>query len=167
MQVPEPSRGARRVIATTLAALAALAGGCGSDPDELSAEELVAQGNEICVEAREAFTDLQPKPPGTAREAADLTEQLIGIAEDELERIDDLQPSADLEDELDAYLEARETGIEYLHDGLEAAENEDITAYADAQAAIADDQVERLKLARAVGFTECSRPLARTGSSSG
>jgi hypothetical protein len=158
----QPRNRARRAVAmagvlaaSTLGAFA----GCGSDSDELSEEELVAEGNEICLEAREAFAELQDAPPTTAREAADLTEQLLGIAEDELDQISALEPPSDLQDELDSYLAARERGIELLRDGLEAAESEDAAAYADAQAAIAAEQVERLELARAVGFTECSRPL--------
>jgi hypothetical protein len=65
---------------------------------------------------------------------------------------------------LDRYIEAREQGLEILRDGLEAAEDDDAEAYADAQAQIADTQVDRARLAREVGFTECSRPLtAETG----
>jgi hypothetical protein len=127
--------------------------------EELTEQDLIAQGDEICSEAHDAFTDLQQRPPTTARAAADLTDQLIGISEDELDQLRDLTPPAELEDELDRYLASREDAIDLLHDGLDAANDGDAFAYAEAQAKIAADQLKRLKLARAVGFTECSRPL--------
>jgi hypothetical protein len=166
----EPRKRARLAIAAAglvavVAVVVAVASllDLGPFADELSREELIAEGNEICAEAQAAFADLQADPPTTAREAADLTEQLIGISEDELEEIGDLDAPAELDDELDRYLDARERGIELLRDGLEAARDEDATAYAEAQASVAEDQVERLKLAREVGFTECSRPATGSG----
>jgi hypothetical protein len=126
---------------------------------ELTAEELIAEGDEICAEAHDAFVDLQDDPPTTAREAADLTDRLIGISEDELDEIDDLDGPSELDDPLDRYLDSRQEGIDLLHEGLDAAEDEDAFAYADAQAKIAADQLRRLKLARDVGFTKCSRPV--------
>jgi hypothetical protein len=65
---------------------------------------------------------------------------------------------------LERYLKARQDGVAILEQGLKAAESNDAQAYAAAQAKMAAGQVDRLKLAQAVGFTECSRP---GGSSSG
>jgi hypothetical protein len=127
--------------------------------EELSRAEFLDEGDEICTEAHEAFTELQDKTPATAREAVDLTQQLINIAEDERGEIDDLNGPSDLDDELDAYLSAREEGIDLLHRGLDAAEADDGSAYAASQAKVAAQQLKRLDLAEAVGFTECSRPL--------
>jgi hypothetical protein len=127
--------------------------------EELSRAEFLAQGDEICTQAHEAFTDLQDQTPATAREAVDLTEQLINIAEDERDEIGDLNGPSDLDDKVDAYLSAREDGIELLHRGLDAAEDNDGQAYAASQAKVAAQQIERLQLALAVGFRECSRPL--------
>jgi hypothetical protein len=120
-----------------------------SGGEELSREEFLAEGDEICAEAREAFTELQANVPTTAREAVDLTGQLVNISED--------APS-ELE-EVDVYLSAREEGIELLRRGLDAAEDDDGQAYASAQARVAAQQTKRLELARAVGFTGCSRPI--------
>jgi hypothetical protein len=127
--------------------------------EEISRAEFLAQGDEICAEAHEAFTELQAETPATAREAVDLTEQLINIAEDERDEIDDLNGPSELDDEVDAYLSAREDGIELLRRGLDAAEDNDGQAYAASQSKVAAQQLERLELAEAVGFTECSRPL--------
>jgi hypothetical protein len=127
--------------------------------EELSRAEFLAQGDEICTEAHEAFTELQGETPATAREAVDLTEQLIGIAEDERDEIDELNGPSELDDEVDAYLSARAEGIDLLHRGLDAAEDDDGAAYAASQAKVAAQQLERQELAEAVGFDECSRPL--------
>jgi hypothetical protein len=127
--------------------------------DELSSEEFLSRGDEICTEAHDAFKDLQGEAPTTAAEAAELTGKLIDISEDEVDEIRDLDRPSDLDDEVDSYLAAREDGIELLGDGREAAEDQDAGAYASAQAQVAADQLKRLKLAQAVGFTECSRPL--------
>jgi hypothetical protein len=127
--------------------------------DELSRAEFLTQGDEICTEAHEAFTDLQREAPATAREAVDLTEQLMNIAEDERDEIGDLNPPSDLDDKVDAYLSARDEGIDLLQRGLDAAEGDDGTGYAAAQAKLASQQLERRDLAESVGFTECSAPL--------
>lgn len=127
--------------------------------DELSRQEFLAQGDEICAEAHGAFTDLQDETPGTAAQAADLTGQLVNIAEDERDEIDDLEGPEDLEGEVDAYLSAREEGIDQLQRGLDAAEDADAGAYADAQAKLAAAQLKRQRAAQEIGFRECSRPL--------
>jgi hypothetical protein len=127
--------------------------------DELSRAEFLSQGDEICAEARDAFTELQDEAPATAREAVDLTDQLVSISEDEQDELSELNGPGDLDDAMDAYLERREAGIDELRRGLDAAEADDGPAYASAQAKVADQQLERLELAQAVGFNECSRPL--------
>jgi hypothetical protein len=129
-----------------------------SGGEELSREEFLAEGDEICAEAREAFTELQANVPTTAREAVDLTGQLVNISEDEQDELRELNAPSELE-EVDVYLSAREEGIELLRRGLDAAEDDDGQAYASAQARVAAQQTKRLELARAVGFTECSRPI--------
>jgi hypothetical protein len=159
-----PSPGDRRrwalggaVVAVVAAAVAIAAlrpfGG------ELTRAELVAQGDEICAQARNDFEALQRQPPRTAREAADLTRRLIGVAEDELDAIDDLDHPADLDSEIDRYLAARGEGIELLRDGAVAAEAGDQRRYEAAQAELDAGQRFRRRLAREIGFRECSRPI--------
>jgi hypothetical protein len=164
---PGPPRGDPRRIWIALAALgvAALVGiaivadlGPFAD-DELGEAEFLARGDEICREAHDEFEELQGRPPNTASEAADLTGNLIEISEGELDEIRDRNAPASLERSLQRYLVSREEGIEQLEKGLDAAEHGDAVAYADAQAKVAAEQVHRLKLAKQVGFSECSRVL--------
>jgi hypothetical protein len=153
-------------IAVVVAAIAGVGPFDGDgEGEELTEEEFIARGDEICTEGRERFAELQQDPPKSAGEAAELTRQLIEITEGEIDDLRALNAPADLEAPLDDYLESREAGVEILRDGLEAAENEDADAYAEAQAQIARSQVDRARLAEEVGFTGCSRPLtAESGS---
>jgi hypothetical protein len=151
-------------VGVTVAAIAGMGPFDGEEGEELTANEVVSRGNEICTEGRERFAELQRDPPQSAAEAAELTRQLIEITEGEIEDLGAMNAPDEVQGALDRYLEAREEGLEILRDGLEAAEDDDAEAYADAQAQIADTQVDRARLAEEVGFTECSRPLtAETG----
>jgi hypothetical protein len=127
--------------------------------EELSRAELIAAGDEICERAHEAFVELQDDQPRTAREAHDLTDQLVGIAEDERDEVADLDGPDDVDELVDRYLEARDEGIDALRAGRDAADDDDADAYSRAQAELASAQDERRRLARRVGFRECSRPL--------
>ncbi len=131
--------------------------------EELSEAEFLARGDEICAQAHDDFERLQSEPPRTAAEATELTEELVAISRDELDAIAELNPPGTLGASLGRYLDAREGGIDQLRDGLDAADAGDAFAYAKAQAEVASSQPERLRLARRVGFTECSRPLFGRG----
>jgi hypothetical protein len=148
----------------SLAVCAALLAGCGpfGGDDELTEEEFVAQGDEICKRGREQYQELQQDPPRTASEAAELTRRLIAITEGEIADLRVLNAPPESQDALDDYLAAREAGLGVLREGLAAAEDQDAEAYAEAQAKIAEGQVQRSRLAEQVGFTECSRPLTDT-----
>jgi hypothetical protein len=149
------------LLATMLTAALAL-GSCGGDddtPNSLTKAEFTARGDEVCRQAHEQFAELQPNPPITAEKAAALQEALIQISEDELSQIRALGPPPEVEPALDRYLRAREEGIGLLRKGLEAAEEKDAFAYEAIKQRVAAGQVHRLELARAVGFTVCSRPI--------
>lgn len=156
-----------RCARTCLTALAlagcVLTAGCGpfgGGGGELTKEELIAQGDEICQRGRDQYLELQKNPPQTAQASAALTSKLIEITEAEIADLRDLDAPAASEDALNAYLEAREAGVDVLREGLAAAQDQDSQAYAEAQAKIAEGQVHRARLAEEVGFTECSRPLS-------
>jgi hypothetical protein len=129
-----------------------------SEP-ELTSGELIARGDAVCREAHQAFTDLQDQPPQTSQQAAELTEQLLGIANDELDRIAELSGPPEFDGQLEGYLEARERGIEALEKGHQAARDGDDDAYTAAQEDLADTQRDRREIAREIGFAICSRPL--------
>lgn len=128
--------------------------------DELTAEEFISQGDEICSEAHDEFLDLQEGAPRTPSDAAELTGALIDVAEEERDAISDLREPDSLSEQLERYLEARGRGIDVLREGLEAAEDADADAYEALQAELASTQVDpRFEIAGEIGFKECSKPL--------
>ena len=128
--------------------------------EELSRGELIVRADQICAEANDAFEEQQAKPPQTPEQAAELTDHLVGIAEDESKQIAELERPPEMDAELDAYLKAREGGIELLKQGRDAADDGDAGTYIEAQSEIERTQPERRTLARQIGFSECSRPLS-------
>jgi hypothetical protein len=160
------------VCAATLT-IAGCGGGGGSSSsttstgEPLTKQDLVAKGDAICKQALGQFQQLQQNPPTTAEGFAALTQKLIDISDNELNQLRDLTPPASLQSSLDAYLKSLEKNIAVLKQGLKAAQQSDATAFAKAQAKTVSTQVERLQLARAVGFKECSRPAGTASGTSG
>lgn len=127
--------------------------------DDLTAAEYRAQVDEVCSQAHDDFKELQDSPPDTASEAEQLTSELLAISQDELDAVAGLNEPVELTIALERYLEARESGIERLREGLDAAKAGDALAYVQAQSDLASTQRKRENLARRVGFKECSEVL--------
>jgi hypothetical protein len=151
------------MIAALLAGLAGCGGGNGDTTSvaegQLSKSELVDQGDAICKEASDQFAQARKDLPTTAEESATFTERLIEITETEVSQLRALDAPASLEPAMKRYLAALEANIATLREGLAAAQQNDATGYAEAQAKAVEGQVERLRLAQAVGFRTCSRPV--------
>lgn len=138
-------------------ALVALPGCGGGDTEQVSAQQLLSRGDEICRHGRARFNEIQAQAPANASAAADQANELLDVATDELNELREIRPPAELSKEYNRYLEARGRALELLERGRDAAEDKDADAYGIAQAKAAAGQPERLKLARAVGFKECSK----------
>jgi hypothetical protein len=177
MQPEGGQSGLRRPAVTVLAVLALMAVivalaavfGLGPFDDDggstttLDKAQFTAKGDQVCKAAHQKFVELQKTPPKSAEGAATLTQNLIEISENELSQIRALDVPPQVQPALDRYLQAREQGIAELKKGLQAAQDKNARAYADAQAKIAAGQVQRLKLAREVGFSDCSRVPVQGG----
>jgi hypothetical protein len=168
--------GMRTTCVAVAALLLILVGGCGgggadttstTGGQELTRSELIAKGDAICEDAHERFAQLQASPPTTPEESATFTQQLIDITETEVSQLRALDAPASVKPALDDYLKALDKNVEVLKQGLTAAQQSDAAAYARAQAKAVKGQVERLRLAQAVGFSECSRPAGTAPSSAG
>jgi hypothetical protein len=144
-------------IVVILALAAALDLGPFSDENgQLSRSEFISQGDEICRQDHDKFTELQSVKPANSTEAANLQEKLIAISETELDQIEGLDAPSDAQPALDRYLRAREQGITLLKKGLAAAERDDAFAYLQTRQQLAATQHRRTELAQQVGFRECS-----------
>lgn len=127
--------------------------------EDLSEAEFLARGDELCAQAHSGFEESQDSPPRTASEARELTSELLAIAREERHAIADLDAPTSLDAAVERYLNVRERGIGRLEAGVEAAEGGDAVAYEKAQAGLASGQLKRRRLARRIGFEECSRVL--------
>ncbi len=152
------------VAGLTAAALADLGPFEDDGGGALTQADFVTQGNAICQRGDQQFAELHKSPPKTPQAAAALTAKVIQLSTQELSSLEALQAPASAKPAFERYLAARRDVIATLHKGETAAQNEDAAGYAQAQAEVAGGQVKRARLAREVGFTQCSRPF---GASSG
>jgi ElaB/YqjD/DUF883 family membrane-anchored ribosome-binding protein len=148
----------RRLIVVAIAVVPAATGaGCGSDTEQVDAEELISRGDAICAEGRQRFDEVQGEAPANAAAAVDQTQELVDIATDELNELRNIRPPDELRESYDSYLEARGRALELLEQGRDAAEDKDAEAYGRAQAKASAEEPQRRKLARTVGFKVCSK----------
>lgn len=134
--------------------------GCGDGEDEVSAEELVQKGDEICRLVDERFTEIQAEPLTSASVGAEQAGELLGVADEAQADLRDLGAPDELRDDYDRYLEEREKVSDLIERGREAAEDQDGDAFGEAQADVAAGAPERRRLARALGFKVCSQGRA-------
>lgn len=141
--------------------------GCGEkdEPAGAGGSAAIAEGDAICAESQERIAELRRGVPATPRAAAELTAGIVAAYEDEVASLRALAVPAEAQADLDRYLSAREAALENLREGLAAARRGDELGYAEAQAAVARGQLERTRLAEAVGFERCSVPLSGAPSS--
>jgi hypothetical protein len=153
--MPELARLLPLLIACAVTILAIA--GCGDGSDEVSAEELVQKGDEVCRGVQERFAEIQAQPPASASEGAEQAGELLGVADDAQAELRDIQPPEELRDRYDGYLDARDEVGAALERGKQAAENQDGAAYGRAQEEAAAGAPERRRLARGLGFKVCSQ----------
>jgi hypothetical protein len=144
------------LVLPALAILALGASGCGGGKHQVTAAELDQQGDQICRDEQSKFREIQAKPLGNASDAVDQTKALIQVAESANSALGDLEPPDALSTPLDIYLSARNRAIDEMKRGQDAAENQDSSTYAAAQAAVVHSAPERKKLADSLGFKVCS-----------
>jgi hypothetical protein len=140
-------------IALPMAALMACDGGS----EEMSAEELVSKGDEICTEERDRFDEIQSVPLTSASVGAKQAKELLAAAESAQDDLRDLEPPEEIRDSYDSYLDARDEVSDLLERGREAAEDKDGAAFSKAQEEAAAGAARREKLARELGFKVCSQ----------
>jgi hypothetical protein len=135
--------------------ITALASGCGSGKDEMSAAELRQNADAICREEQSRFDRVQATAPANASIAADQTKELIGVSEAASSDLGDLEPPDSLADAYDSYLDARGRALDQMKRGQVAAENRDSAGYVAAQTAVAKGAAERRRFAAALGLQVC------------
>ena len=127
-------------------------GACGSDEDRLTAEEFTDQGNEICKTSNEAVeaadAEMSSNPDPSPEEiTAYLEDDLIPSIQTAIDDFEDLNPPEDLEDDLDAFIEAAQAALDELEAGADDPE---------ALFAGEDPFAEVNALATQLGLTTCA-----------
>jgi len=118
----------RALAGAGVGALLLLGAGCGDEGDELSEEEFLAQGNEICAQGNEeldaAFEEAFPDDdaePTPQQVAALFLDELIPNVQAQIDDLEGLEGPDSLEEDLDAVLEDAEAAL----DDLEQQANDD------------------------------------------
>ena len=148
------------MVALPIALSMGVAIGCGGGSEELSAEELVAEGDEICSEERDRFDEIQSVPLTSASVGAKQANELLAAAESAQDDLRELEPPEEIRDSYDSYLDARDAVSDLLERGREAAEEKDGAAFGTAQEEAAAGAGKREKLASELGFKVCSQSAA-------
>ena len=99
----------------------------------------------------------QARAPASAKAAAGQTDELVQIATGELDELRESAHRTSCARDTTPTSTAQGLALELLERGRAAAEEEDAGPIGKAQARAAAEQPERLKLARAVGFKQCSK----------
>jgi hypothetical protein len=137
-----------------LALLAAVIAGCGGEEGErLARDEWIARADSICAEASRELDALGE--PGTPAELAELSDEAAAIAERQLDRLRDLRPPTEVEDDYTRMLDLTDDQIEISREIADAAREGDPAAV---QALVEegrslDDEAD--ELAARYGFEEC------------
>ena len=148
------------MVALPIALSMGVAIGCGGGSEELSAEELVAEGDEICSEERDRFDEIQSVPLTSASVGAKQANELLAAAESAQDDLRELEPPEEIRDSYDSYLDARDAVSDLLERGREAAEEKDGAAFGTAQEEAAAGAGKREKLASELSFKVCSQSAA-------
>jgi hypothetical protein len=130
---------------------------CGGGGQQVSAEELVQKGDDICTEVQERFAEIQRAPPASASDGADQAAELLEVADGAETELQDLEPPEELRDAYARYLDLRERVNDLIQAGKDAAQDQDGAAYGKAQEEAAKGAPERRRVAKELGFKVCSQ----------
>lgn len=147
-----PSRGARLIVAASLAALAFAA--CGGD-DTLSKEEYIERADEICEDIDRQIRELgEPEDPEAFEE---LVEEGTEITNNGLERLRELEPPEEDRDQINRMLNKIEEAVELLPEIQEALEDRDVEELQRLQTQVQAAANEAQEIAEDYGFEQCAR----------
>jgi hypothetical protein len=158
----------RPYLPTTLVlglAAAALFTGCGEDEDSVAVDEtdFAREADSVCRKSQAEFNRIQRTGTSTPAQAERQVEALVDVSEEAVGELRKLSPPDELRPDMDRYLAAREQAIAVLEQARRAAAESDFPAYLEAKRRVAARAGERLRLARALGLRQCSRPSISLG----
>ena len=126
-------------------------------PQTLSRDELIAGADAICADNQATYKDALVRfPNGETTADPVYSRELVGISTPAVKRFNSLAPPPGLSADYEKYVEAQERVKEYDREALQAANAGDTAAYLAARERRDAEQLERFRLARAIGLQTCS-----------
>ena len=139
-------------VVALLAALAAVAIGCGGSDDALPSDI-----GGVCREVADRFGQLQEQPPSSYEQAAATVNALLELADRGDEALAQLSDQAPDPESYGVYLQARAGVARRLEAASKAIDDENPRAYDLARSAANEGATKRRRLARDAGLDECAR----------
>jgi hypothetical protein len=150
----------KTLVAVTLAAVAITAAGCGGSGtggsaggDRLALADFIAQADAICKEYDAKFEALGT--PETPAEAADIVRSGSSIAVEQLGKLRELAPPADVEDRINEAYTALDEQIALFDDYAEAADANDTAAVQEISGKLDALNTKADDIAAEIGLEEC------------
>jgi hypothetical protein len=137
-----------------LAAAAVLVAGCGGG-DHLSKDELIKQGDALCLQQRAA--DQKIGATQSVKTLAAKGDELLASDRAALDRFAKLKPPSDLQGKFDAYVKRLRQSLQVEADLVAAAKKGDTTQLRKALLAIQAVRPQLATGAHDVGFRSCSQ----------
>ena len=139
------------VLASMVMFVAAACGGGGDD--RLTREELIEQGDAICTEYESRVDEVEA--PKSSDDVARFVDEAKPIIEEGTDKLDELTPPEELEDDYDQWIELSRNGVAAIDDLKAAAEEGDDARVEEILQGLDDDEAEADRLAQDIGFEDC------------
>ena len=138
------------VVTFTVVALGAA---CGGSDDRLSREELIEQGDAICSEYDSRVDEIED--PENSDDVARCVDEVKPVIEEGTDKLDELTPPEELEDDYDEWIELARAQVAAADDMKAAAAEGDDARVEEIVSDLRDNDAEANRLAQSIGFKEC------------
>ncbi len=125
-----------------------------TEPQRLSKAEFVRRADAVCAEYEQRLARL--RQPRDVEALADLADEALPIVQEAIARLRALEPPAELEPEVERWLERNDENAERLEALRDAARAGDATRVQTIASAAAENEREADELARRIGLRDCA-----------
>ncbi|MDX6625876.1 MAG: hypothetical protein QOE56_865 [Solirubrobacterales bacterium] len=126
-------------------------------PQTLTRNELIVEGDGICSQSRETFLRYRDEfPTGETEPSVGYSQLLVGISSKAVKKFNELDPPPSVRNEYGAYVASQEQVAKWDKDALKAAQAGDEAAYLAAREDRDNTEPERRQLSESIGFHVCS-----------
>jgi hypothetical protein len=138
------------VVTCTIVPLGAA---CGGNGDSLSREELIEQGDALCTEYESRVDDVED--PENSDDVGRYVDEVKPIIEEGTDKLDELTPPEELQDNYDAWIELARTEVASTDDLKAAAAEGDDARIEEIVRDLRANDAEANRMAQSIGFQEC------------